>query len=162
MGLYRKNVGIVVFNKGRKVFMAARADKPDMQWQFPQGGLEPGETVTEAAYRELAEETGIKSAQAVYVLPEALRYDLPQDVTKAFQKAGCPYTGQEQTWVLFYFCGDDSEIDFTTNPQEIEFKAYEWVDIDEAPKRIVAFKKHVYQTVAEAFKPIIEKNSLPR
>lgn len=162
MGLYRKNVGIVVFNKDGKVFMAARADKPDMQWQFPQGGMETGETVTEAAHRELAEETGIKSAQVVYILPEVLRYEFPQAVKEAFQKAGCPYTGQEQTWVLFYFCGNDREINFTTNPQEIEFKAYEWVPIEEAPKRIVAFKKHVYQKVAEAFKPIIEKNSLPR
>ena len=52
---------------------------------------------------------------------------------------------------MFYFKGNDNEIDFCTNPQEIEFKDYEWVDIDEAPQRIVEFKKEVYLEVAKAF-----------
>ena len=58
---------------------------------------------------------------------------------------------------MFYFFGNDSEIDFFKNPKEIEFKAFEWVEPDEAPKRIVKFKKDVYLQVIDNFKPLIVK-----
>ena len=48
-GLYRPNAGIVLFNREGKVLVCARADKPDMQWQFPQGGIDNGETPAQAA-----------------------------------------------------------------------------------------------------------------
>lgn len=149
--LYRKNVGIVVFNDKHKVLMCARADKPDLQWQFPQGGIEDGEDIVEAAKRELREETGITSVILVAKLPHTIRYDFPEEIQKKHRELGCYFVGQEQSWVLFYFKGNDNEIDFCTNPQEIEFKAYEWVDIDEAPQRIVKFKKEVYLEVAKDF-----------
>ena len=46
--LYRKNVGIIVCRKG-KVLLCARADQKDLQWQFPQGGIEKNEDIIEAA-----------------------------------------------------------------------------------------------------------------
>ena len=152
-GYYRKNVGIVVFNKEQKVLMCARADSQDFNWQFPQGGINQNEDIVDAAKRELQEETGITSVELVARIPKALRYDFPDYVLAKFKKN--KYIGQEQHWVLFYFNGDDSEIDFTTNPNEIEFKAYEWVDISEAPNRIVEFKKDVYNKIVKAFKPYI-------
>ena len=156
--LYRKNVGIVVFNQNAKVLMCARADKPDYQWQFPQGGIDEGEEVVNAAKRELWEETGIKSVKLIAVMPHSLRYDFPAVIKKKFSKQGCGFVGQEQSWVLFYFEGKDDEINFHTNPDEIEFKAYEWVDIYEAPKRIVEFKKKVYSEVVKSFSSIIYQN----
>ena len=151
--LYRKNVGIVVAKKDGKVLMCARADQKGYQWQFPQGGIEPKEDIIKAALRELYEETGITSITFQQQMPQALRYDFPKG-----DKVHCfgSYIGQEQTWVLFEFSGDDSEINFQTNPDEIEFKDFEWVDISEAPKRIVAFKKQVYQKVADYFKPFLD------
>lgn len=158
MAAYRKNVGIVVFNREQKVLMCARADHADYQWQFPQGGIDEGENVIAAAKRELREETGITSVEPVFRMPQPLRYDFPEKAKKKFAKSG--YVGQEQTWILFRFFGTDGEIDFCTNPQEIEFKAYEWTDIEDAPKRIVEFKKEVYSKVAQAFMPYIyEKES---
>lgn len=156
---YRKNVGIVVFNREGKVLMCARADKPDMQWQFPQGGIEDGEDITAAAKRELAEETGITSVELVARMPKPLRYDFPPAIAAAQSRKGYDYKGQEQYWVLFYFSGDNSEIDFCTNPKEIEFKAYEWADIKEAPRRVVDFKKDVYNKVVKAFLPYIRKKN---
>lgn len=158
-GVYRKNVGIAVFNKDQKVLMCARADKPGFAWQFPQGGIDNGETPLEAAYRELKEETGITSVEFVAQLNKPLRYDFPTEILENFKKLGRNNIGQEQYWVLFYFYGEDSEIDFATHPEEIEFKAYEWVDISEAPQRIVPFKKDVYQKVAKAFQPYIRKKN---
>jgi len=158
-GLYRKNVGIVLFNADKKVLVCARADLSEMNWQFPQGGIDNGEDVIKAAFRELREETGITSAELVTVLPKALKYDFPPKVLSHAQNLGRPFIGQEQSWVLLYFTGTNDEIDFKTNPDEIEFKAFEWVDIDEAPKRIVSFKKTVYTEVAKAFKPLIQNFS---
>ena len=155
-GLYRPNVGIVVFNSHKKVWMGARAELPGMDWQFPQGGIDPGESVKEAAYRELKEETGITSVVPVAETTHPLRYEFPPEILNNLAKRGSPFIGQEQSWVLFYFYGNDTEIDFETNPQEIEFKAYEWVDIQEAPGRIIAFKRQVYETVAQTFKPYID------
>ena len=126
---YRKNVGIVVADKEGKVLMCARADQEDLQWQFPQGGIENGEDITAAAKRELYEETGISSVRLVKVMPKTLRYDFPKSAKKRY---GGLYKGQEQTWVLFYFYGQDDEINFLANPEEIEFKSFNFFKITSA------------------------------
>ena len=157
---YRKNVGVVVTKKG-KVLLCARADQKKLQWQFPQGGMEAGEKIEEAALRELKEETGISSVRLRAIFPQAIRYDFPRELVKKwndknpFKKNN--YAGQEQHWVLFDFYGKDKEIDFLTHPEEIEFKAFKWADISEAVESIVSFKKEVYQKVSEYFKPFIEE-----
>ena len=86
IGNYRKNVGIVVFNKELKVLMCARADSKDFNWQFPQGGINQNEDIIDAAKRELQEETGITSVELVARIPKALRYDFPDYVLAKFKK----------------------------------------------------------------------------
>lgn len=151
--LYRQNVGIVLCQSG-KVLLCARADQQDLNWQFPQGGIEAGEDLLNAAKRELQEETGITSVRLITTMPQPLRYDFPKDFQNNFVPS---YVGQEQYWVLFEFLGKDEEIDFCTNPQEIEFKAFKWADIAEAPKEIIYFKKDVYAKVAAYFAPYIKE-----
>ncbi len=158
MKKYRKNVGIVVFNREGKTLMCARADSEDMHWQYPQGGIDNGENVIAAARRELSEETGLKNVELVAQLPQPLRYDFPEKIAKAFHRNGSCYAGQDQYWVLFYFAGSDDEINFKTHPEEIEFKAYQWIDIQEAPKLIVDFKREVYTKMANAFAKDIRPN----
>ena len=147
---YRKNVGIVLFNSQGKVLLCERNDQQANRWQFPQGGVEKDEGYLGAALRELYEETGIKSVKLIAQTPQALRYDFPSTFK-------LPFKGQEQHWFLFYFTGQDAEINFTTNPQEIEFKSYQWADIDIAPKIIVKFKKKVYNNIVKFFKPLIRE-----
>ena len=156
MSKYRPNVGIVVFNAAKKVLMCARADCSDLQWQFPQGGIDANETPLTAAFRELKEETNLSSVKLVAKLPQPLRYDFPPDIVAKQQRRESSFVGQEQHWFLFYFYGNDKEIDFLTHPQEIEFKAFEWVNISEAPLKIINFKKDVYSKVAQAFAPYIQ------
>jgi putative (di)nucleoside polyphosphate hydrolase len=57
----RSGVGIIVLNKHNKVFVAKRIDNPKNFWQMPQGGVNQGEDLLTAAYRELEEETSIKN-----------------------------------------------------------------------------------------------------
>lgn len=159
---YRKNVGIVLCRNG-KVLLFARADQKALQWQFPQGGLEANEDIVEAAKRELQEETGLSKVKLLHVMQEPIKYDFPQEMIQKWSKNNpwnkSGYVGQEQYWVLFEFCGSDTEINFLTHPEEVEFKDYKWTDISEAVKEIIYFKKQVYQKVADCFTPYILENS---
>jgi ADP-ribose pyrophosphatase YjhB (NUDIX family) len=55
----RVGVGVVVW-RGDKVLLVRRARPPQAgEWSLPGGGQELGETLAEAARREVAEETGL-------------------------------------------------------------------------------------------------------
>lgn len=154
MSVYRKCAGAVVFNQEKKVLVCARSDKRSLQWQFPQGGIMKGETVAQAAVRELREETSVTSVKVVATLEKSVTYDFPGSVLRRFQARGIHSRGQEMFWSLLYFYGNESEIDLNT--KQPEFKAWAWVDIDEAVRRIVYFKKDVYRYAVEQLKPLVE------
>ncbi|MDR1025853.1 MAG: RNA pyrophosphohydrolase [Lactobacillus sp.] len=156
MGVYRKNAGAVVFNKDKKILLCRRLSSTVNElWQFPQGGIDDGETPAEAAARELEEETGITSVKRLMSLDKPIRYNFPEDVVEKFKTMGRDAVGQDQYWSLFYFYGDDSEIDFAKD--EVEFNAYEWVSEDEPVKRAWHPKIESYKTAMEAFIPIIKE-----
>ena len=75
---YRENVGIVICNDQRKVLWARRTGEE--AWQFPQGGINNGESAEEAMYRELKEEVGL-DPHNVEILARTkgwLKYDVPK------------------------------------------------------------------------------------
>lgn len=49
----------VVVNGGRLLLIRRSAPEGDLVWALPGGGVEPGETVGQAAVRETLEETGL-------------------------------------------------------------------------------------------------------
>ncbi len=155
--LYRKNAAIIVCNTQGKVLSCQRVENSDFNWQFPQGGIEPNEEPLQAALRELREETGLTQVKLIAEYPQPLRYKFSDEVIEKFKKLGRKNIGQEQYWFLFLFSGNDNEIDFKTNPEEIEFKAFDWIDITEATARVVDFKREVYQKVCAYFKPFVEQ-----
>src|ERR1700712_3264097 len=74
---YRPNVGIILANNKNEVFWGKRIR--EHSWQFPQGGINPGETPEQAMFRELKEEVGLDPAH-VKILGrsrEWLRYEVP-------------------------------------------------------------------------------------
>lgn len=153
--LYRLNAAAIVFNQDGKVLVFGRIDF-DNQWQFPQGGINDYESHKDAALRELKEETAIHSVKHVAEYPHPLKYDFPPNILQKFKKMGRTNIGQKQYWHLFFFNGSENEINFTSHPEEIEFKAYKWIDINDAPELVVDFKKEVYQKVCFYFHPIIQ------
>ncbi len=156
---YRRCVGIMVINQSGKIWMGHRPVidndefKPDdLRWQMPQGGIDKGEEPLAAAKRELWEETGMRSVSLLAQTSGWLNYDLPRDLIGSALKG--KYRGQTQKWFAFRFEGKDGEINITNPPDgaPVEFDQWEWVDIDEVPKRIVPFKSGVYQQVVAAFR----------
>jgi len=149
---YRLNVGIVVFNAEGKVWLGRRADgKGEQIWQFPQGGVDRGEDLLDAARRELHEETGIAAAAVIARAPGWITYDFPEGFTGS--KAMKGFAGQTQAWFAFRFEGEDSEINLAAHDQ-IEFDQWRWADIGEAPDLVIPFKRDAYLKVIEAFGPI--------
>ena len=147
----RIGVGIVVLNKENKVFVARRIDNSGDYWQMPQGGVDKGEDFLIAAYRELSEETSIKSVKLIKELESSITYELPDHLLGIIWKG--KYKGQKQKWFLMRFFGEDREINIKTkNPEFLDWK---WIDIDQMTEVVVDFKLHVYKELKEKIKKII-------
>ena len=147
----RNGVGIVVLNKDNKVFVAKRIDNPKSFWQMPQGGVDKNEDFLKAAYRELEEETSIKSVELINVLEGTITYELPDRLLGIIWKG--KYRGQKQKWFVMKFTGNDNEININTrNPEFLEWK---WIELDLITEYVVDFKHQVYKNVKEKVKKII-------
>ena len=147
----RSGVGIVVLNKENKVFVAKRIDNQKNFWQMPQGGVDKGENLYEAAIRELDEETSIKSVSLIKKIDGLLTYILPDELLGIIWKG--KFKGQEQQWYIMRFNGDEKEINIKT--KHPEFLEWKWVDIDEITKLVVTFKLHVYEKIQKEVKKIL-------
>ena len=148
---YRRGVGIVLFNEKGRVFVAQRIDNPGPAWQMPQGGIDEGEEPIDAAWRELYEETGIKSAKLLAESRDWLRYDLPPELAKTLWKGR--YRGQDQKWFAFRFTGRDSEVNIAG--EHPEFSAWKWAEFRQVPALIVPFKRSLYQQVVQEFAHLV-------
>ena len=147
----RSGVGIVVLNKDNKVFVAKRIDNPKNFWQMPQGGIDAGENFLSAAYRELEEETSIKSVKLIHEIDETTTYLLPKHLLGVIWKG--KYKGQKQKWFLMRFLGNDNEININTNKPE--FLEWKWIDLDTITDVVVDFNLEVYKTLQKKIKKIL-------
>ncbi|MDG1406697.1 MAG: RNA pyrophosphohydrolase [Octadecabacter sp.] len=146
---YRPCVGLMVVNRDGNIFVGQRIDRDQDAWQMPQGGIDKGETVIEAALRELGEETGITPNLVTVedVTVDWLPYDLPHHIVPKIWKGR--YRGQEQKWVLMRFSGTDDQINIVQPHQE--FSEWMWISPKELLANIVPFKRDVYAAVLGAF-----------
>ena len=147
----RSGVGIIVLNKDSKVFVARRIDNAKNFWQMPQGGVDEGEDFLKAAYRELEEETSIKSVKLIQELNGTTTYELPDRLLGIIWKG--KYKGQKQKWFLMRFTGQEQEINIKTkNPEFLDWK---WIELDQITETVVSFKLHVYKRLKEKVQKII-------
>jgi putative (di)nucleoside polyphosphate hydrolase len=147
---YRPNVGIVLANQRNEVFWGKRVNQH--AWQFPQGGIQHGETPVQAMYRELEEEIGLRQSH-VRVLGrtrEWLRYDVPERWSRHREGPGgepAPariYRGQKQIWFLLRMTGRDCDVRLRASGHP-EFDAWRWNDYWVPLESVVEFKREVYR-----------------
>ncbi|MBL6946094.1 MAG: RNA pyrophosphohydrolase [Rhodospirillales bacterium] len=147
---YRKCVGAVLINRAGLVFVGERIDIAEPSWQLPQGGVNKGEKPRKAMKRELAEEIGVTKIKIVAECADWLCYDFPKElIGKAW---GGRFRGQKQKWFAMRFSGKDADIDLNASNHP-EFRSWQWVPIDRVPELIVAFKRPVYETIVDEFRP---------
>ena len=148
---YRPGVGVMLVNEAGLVFVARRIDTPGDAWQMPQGGIDEGESPSQAALRELREESGTDRATIIAETRFWLNYDLPDELIGKVWRGR--YRGQTQKWFACRFTGVDGDIDIET--EHPEFDAWKWADMDALPDLIVPFKRKLYRDIVEELKPAI-------
>ena len=139
---YRPNVGIILINDNNQVFWGKRVR--EHSWQFPQGGIKPGESPETAMYRELLEEVGLLPHH-VKILGRTrdwLRYDVPSHWVRREWRGS--YRGQKQIWYLLKLIGRESDVHLraTSHP---EFDGWRWHDYWAPIEEVIDFKRDVYQ-----------------
>ena len=152
---YRPCVGVMLVNADGKAFVGKRIDNREGDWwQMPQGGIDKGEELKDAAFRELWEETGLRAEHVTPIAQtgDELFYDLPDELMGKLW--GGKYRGQRQFWYLFRFTGSDTDIDLNAH-EPAEFCEWRWVDPELLPELIVPFKKRIYRAVLDEFRSLI-------
>jgi len=145
---YRPNVAAIVLSPKypQKVeFLIALRSDVDNAWQFPQGGIDEGESPKEALLRELNEEIGTDDVEIIAEYPDWVSYDFPKVIAKKMY----PYDGQKQKYFLVRL-KPGAKIDLKT--EEPEFKEYKLVPYKDLFKFITYFKRPIYKKVIEYFK----------
>ena len=145
---YRPNVAAIVLSSSYpakcEIFIASRIDVEDA-WQFPQGGIDEGETPHQALFRELKEEIGTNDVDIIAEFPEWVSYDFPPSVASRM----APYDGQTQKYFLVKL-HKGAKINIDT--QIPEFSQFKFVKTEKLNDYITFFKRTVYKKVLKYFK----------
>jgi len=146
--LYRPNVAMIILSNDypdkKEIFIAQRNDLDDV-WQFPQGGIDEGEEVKEALFREMKEEIGTKKAKIIAEYPKWISYDFPPKIAKKMK----PYKGQRQRYFLLKL---KKSAKISLDTKHPEFDDYKFVKVDDVLSMSANFKKDVYKKVIKYFK----------
>ena len=155
---FRSNVAAVIIHPvENKVLMFRRLGKEKNSelitghgqlkwcWQFPQGGVDEGESEEEALFRELNEEIGTEDVKIIRVGEKRVRYHYPHKVKRVLNQSPQwrPFHGQQQRWFLLHLNCHTDKISFNNDP--IEFDAFQWIRPRKGLSRVVPFKRKAYR-----------------
>ena len=134
---YRPCVVAVFTNSAGQVLVGERSDCPGA-WQFPQGGIDPGESALNALYREMREEIGCDSFRIKREAAGLIKYRFPSEMTSKIAKK---WLGQSQIWFLVEF--DQGAVP-NLSIAEGEFANLAWRSVSDVIDGIILWKKETY------------------
>jgi 8-oxo-dGTP pyrophosphatase MutT (NUDIX family) len=130
--VYRSAASVVLLKPAGEagVFQVLLLHKPRKKdsWQLPQGGCEGGETIREAALRELQEEAGLSDVTYLGASEHIYKYDFPASFRR-FRPD--------------HVCGQKIEFVHALAPEHAEVK----VDANEIDRYVWVFPNQVHQYV---------------
>ena len=156
---FRSNVAAVIIHPTEnKVLMFRRITEKDKKsgffvgggqlkwnWQFPQGGVNDGESEEQALFRELKEEIGTRDVNIIKVGKKRIRYHYPHKVKRVLdqQPQWRLFRGQQQCWFLLNLNCHTDKISFDHDP--IEFDSFRWINPRKGLNMVVPFKRKAYR-----------------
>jgi putative (di)nucleoside polyphosphate hydrolase len=121
--IYRPAVAAILQDRSGRILICERSDTPGA-WQFPQGGIEPGETPRAALAREVLEEIALpRGSYSIAAVRGPYRYRFPAGITKK------GFRGQAHHYFLLRLRGAKSSINPGAANQE--FRQARWIRPDE-------------------------------
>lgn len=128
-GIRHTTVGLAVWRGGRLLLVRRTpTDFMPGMWELPGGHIEPGESIPEAARRELLEETGLQLRQVM-------------DLIDTFDYDG--EAGRTRQWNVCV------EVEDAVDPELTEHQAFAWAHGDEVPD--LAMSPDMRSTILAAF-----------
>lgn len=144
---YRPGIGIMLVNDHGLILAGKRVDMKTDAWQMPQGGIDEGESVEDALWREMLEEIGTTHAEPLARAHDWKTYDFPTYLAKKLWDGR--FAGQIQMWFLMRFVGKDSDI--VLDNHSPEFSEVEWVEPPKLLELVIDFKRDSYRALLLEF-----------
>lgn len=141
---YRPAVAAILQDRSGRILICERSDTPGA-WQFPQGGIEAGETAATALGREVLEEISLpRAAYSIDAVRGPYRYRFPAGLTKK------GFHGQAHHYFLLRLRGAKSLIN--TGAVNAEFRQTRWIRPEEFDLAwLPPMKRCVYRRVFRDF-----------
>ncbi len=129
--MYRKGVSALIVNSRQEFLLVNLNSFEEKYFAIPGGGVEDGESLQEAVYREIKEELGI-DRDLLKLIGES-KNPLFTTFKTPKMKDGVEYIGSERHFFGFRFVGSDQNIQL--QPEEV--RAYKWVSFSDLDKYLL-------------------------
>lgn len=121
--MYRKGVSALITNSKHEFLLVNLQSFKEIYFAIPGGGIEDGESLETAVYREIQEELGISKSSLEFVG----KSDKPLTFNFKLERDGMVYEGSERYFFGFIFTGSNNEIKL----QESEVCTYRWTSFND-------------------------------
>ncbi len=152
--MYRKGVSALIVNVNVEFLLVNLNSFEEKYFAVPGGGVEDGETLENAVYREIQEELSISKESLEYV-GKSEKALLTVFKEPKISRNGKTYVGSERHFFGLRFIGNSDTIKL----QESEVRNYRWVSFAELPNYLLFDNqlKDMQDKIEEIFRGIHNK-----